>query len=289
MKTSTLLGSIVAMIAAFLIWSSLFTVDETELAAVFELGSIQKYDFEPGLHIMKPFVNNVKKFDKRILTLDDLPQRILIGEKKYVDLDYFVKWRILDVKKFYRAFGVEEQAAARMNAIIKDGLQKELGSRTLREAVSGERAEIMDNINKRANVEMEQFGVKIVDVRIKQIELPKDARESVYDRMRTERLRQAKEYRAEGKKEKQIIEAQADRTVKETIATARQEAEEIKGQGDAVATEVYATAYGKDTNFYEFYRSLQAYQRTFSNKQDVFVMEPDSEFFKYFGNSAGKR
>ena len=288
MKTSTLLASLASLLAAFLVWSAVFTVDETELAAVFKLGSIQTYDYEPGLHWMTPIVNNVKKFDKRILTLDDLPQRILIGEKKYVDLDYFVKWRIIDVKKFYRAFGVEEQAKARMNAIIKDGLQKELGSRTLREAVSGERAEIMDNINKRANIEMEQFGIKIVDVRIKQIELPKDARESVYDRMRTERLRQAKEYRAQGQKQKQIIVAQADRTVKETIATARQEAEEIKGQGDAVATEIYATAYGKDASFYEFYRSLQAYQNTFSSKQDIFVMEPDSEFFKYFGSSSVK-
>jgi len=287
MKTSTLV-ILAAFLGLFGIgYLSAFTVTETQWAAVFRLGKIERYDYKPGLHFMTPFVNKVQKFDKRVLTLDDRPQKILMGDKKYVDLDYFVKWRITDVKKFYRAFGVQQQAVARMNAIIKDGLQKELGTRTLREAISGERAEIMNNISDRANSEMGQFGIKILDVRIKQIELPGKAQESVFGRMRTERLRQAKDYRAQGAKVKQIIVAQADRTVKETIAKGQQEAEEIKGQGDAIATEIYATAYGKDVKFYEFYRSLVAYRKVFNSKQDVFVMEPDSEFFRYFGSTQG--
>jgi len=289
MKTSSLLALIIGLALIIVGWSSAFIVTETEHAAVFRLGKIERYDYKPGLHFMVPFVNKVRKFDKRVLTLDERPQRILIGEKKYVDMDYFVKWQIIDVKKFYRAFGVKEQAALRMMAIMKDGLQKELGSRTLREAVSGERAEIMTSISERANTEMIKFGIKILDVRIKQIELPDRARESVFDRMKTERLRQAKDYRAQGEKIKQIIIAKADRTVKESIAKGRQEAEQIKGQGDAIATEIYATAYGKDKDFYAFYRSLQAYQKTFSSKNDVLVLEPDSEFFKYFGSSSGIR
>ena len=289
MKTSSLLALILGLAVIVVGWSSAFIVTETEHAAVFRLGKIERYDYKPGLHFMIPFVNKVRKFDKRVLTLDERPQRILIGEKKYVDLDYFVKWKIVDVKKFYRAFGVKEQATLRMMAIMKDGLQKEMGSRTLREAVSGERAEIMSSISQRANTEMQKFGIKIVDVRIKQIELPDSARESVFGRMKTERLRQAKDYRAQGEKIKQIIIAKADRTVKETIAKGRQLAEEIKGQGDAIATEIYASAYGKDKDFYAFYRSLQAYQKTFNSKNDVLVLEPDSEFFKYFGTSSGSR
>ncbi len=289
MKTSTIAISVVLLVALLVGWQSAFTVSEVELAAVFRFSKIERYDYEPGLHFMVPFINKVKKFDKRILTLDERPQRILIGEKKYVDLDYFVKWKIIEVKKFYRAFGVESQAAVRMNAIIKDGLQKELGSRTLREAISGERAEIMANINERADAELTKFGIRVLDVRIKQIELPNKAQESVFDRMRTERLRQAKDYRAQGEKKKQIIVAKADRKVKESIAKGKQDAEVIKGQGDAMATEIYAKAYGKDAKFYEFYRSLEAYRKTFNSKSDVFVLEPDSEFFRYFGSVSGTR
>ncbi|NOY67628.1 MAG: protease modulator HflC [Gammaproteobacteria bacterium] len=289
MKTSTLAILFVLLGASTLVYMSAFTVSETEFAAVDRLGKIERYDYEPGLHFMTPFINKVKKFDNRVLTLDDRPQTILMGDKKYVDLDYFVKWRITEVKKFYRAFGVQQQAISRMNAIIKDGLQKELGTRTLREAISGERAEIMNSISDRANAELGKFGIKIIDVRIKQIELPGKAQESVFGRMRTERLRQAKDYRAQGAKIKQIIVAQADRNVKETIAKGSQEAEEIKGQGDAIATDIYARAYSKDVKFYAFYRSLEAYRKTFSSKQDVFVMEPDSEFFRYFGSASGTR
>jgi len=289
MKTSTLAILFVLFGVLGVGYLSMFTVSETEFAAVDRLGKIERYDYKPGLHFMIPIVNKVKKFDNRVLTLDDRPQTILIGDKKYVDLDYFVKWRIIEVKKFYRAFGVQEQAGIRLNAIVKDGLQKELGTRTLREAISGERAEIMNNITDRANTELGKFGIKILDVRIKQIELPGKAQDSVFGRMRIERLRQAKDYRAQGEKVKQIIVAQADRTVKETIAKGQQEAEEIKGQGDATATEIYAKAYGADKKFYEFYRSLEAYRKTFNSKQDMFVMEPDSEFFRYFGSTDGLR
>ncbi len=277
-------GAIVALGVAL----SAFTVDQRQLALKFQLGKIIRSDFKPGLYFKIPFINNVSKFDKRILTLDSRPEEILTGEKKNVLVDYFVKWRIAEVRDFYRTFGGREaDAEARMAQTIKDGLQSELGDRTIREVVSGDREEIMLTVSSNANEKLKAFGIEVIDVRIKQIELPPKVRESVFLRMSAERERIAKEHRAKGKKESKIIRAKADRKRTEMLAEAKRKAEEIRGAGDALATETYAKAYTADADFYAFYRSLIAYRKAFSDKSDILVIEPDSEFFRYFGK-AGK-
>ncbi|WP_297529540.1 protease modulator HflC [Thiohalobacter sp.] len=266
-------------------WMSVFTVDERERAILFHLGQIVRSDFEPGLHFMIPVYHNVRKFDRRILTLDAKPEQILTGEKKNVLVDYFAKWRITDVEAFYRSFGGREiDAASRMAQIIKDGLQSELGDRTIRAVVSGERKEIMEGVAQRANDKMRDFGIQIVDFRIKQIELPSNVAGAVFERMRAERERIAKEHRALGEKAARIIRARADRARTEILAEARRKSDEIRGAGEAQATEIYAKAYDRDREFYDFYRSLQAYRTAFRSSDDLLVLEPDSEFFRYFGS-----
>lgn len=292
MSRSAIAGIIAALLALWIGSMSMFTVSETQLAILLRLGKIVRADYKPGLHFMVPFVNSVRKFDKRILTLDASPEQVLTGEKKNVMVDYYVKWRIQNVEAYYLAYGgLEKRARDRLSDIIKDGLQSEFDKRTIRQVVSDDRAEIMHSLAARANSEMGKFGIQIVDVRIKQIELPPGVRRSVFERMRTERDRIAKEHRAKGRRAAKIIEAQANRKRTEMLAEARRKAEAIKGAGDALATEVYAKAYGQDPEFYEFYRSLMAYRDAFDNKHDVLVLQPDSEFFKYFNSTtpaAGK-
>lgn len=286
MGTNKMVVIITVVVVALGVMLSAFTVDQRELAIKFQLGKIIRSDFEPGLHFKIPFVNNVSKFDKRILTLDARPEEILTGEKKNVLVDYFVKWRISEVRDFYRTFGGRESdAEARMSQTIKDGLQSELGDRTIREVVSGEREQIMLTVSNNANDKLKAFGIEVIDVRIKQIELPPKVRESVFLRMSAERERIAKEHRARGQKESKIIRAKADRKRTEMLAAAKRQAEEIRGAGDALATETYAQAYSADADFYAFYRSLIAYRKSFSDKSDVLVLEPDSEFFRYFGKA----
>lgn len=290
MPAARMFGVFAIAAISLLVWLSVFIVDEREKAMLFRLGEIVRSDYEPGVHFMLPFINNVKKFDKRILTLDSKPEQILTGEKKNVMVDYFVKWRISNVEDFYRSFGGRERdASVRMAQIIKNALQAELGNRTIKEVVSGEREEIMSNVTTNADNKVKEFGIEIVDVRVKQIELPVNVRESVFERMRVERDRIAKEFRAEGEKDSKIIHAKADRRRTEMLAGAKREAEEIRGAGDAIATETYAKAYGKDAEFYKFYRSLLAYRSTFNSKDDILVLEPDSEFFQYFNGSQLKR
>lgn len=287
MRFPLLILVIILVVAGYL---SMFTVDEREKAILFRLGEIVRSDFEPGLHFKLPIVNNVRKFDSRILTLDSRPEQILTGEKKNVLVDYFVKWRISKVEDYYRSFGGREsEAVSRMAQTIKDGLQAELGNRTIREVVSGERTEIMENVATKADAKMKQFGIDIIDVRIKQIELPPNVASSVFDRMSAERQRIAKEHRAEGEKAARIIRARAERQRTELLAEARRKAEEIRGAGDAKATEIYADAYTRDADFYDFYRSMQAYRESFNSKQDIMLLEPDSEFFDYFSKSGKGR
>jgi membrane protease subunit HflC len=288
MSKGNTLSMIILGAIAILLYLSTFIVDQRERAILLQLGQIVEKEFEPGLHFKWPFYQNVQKFDSRILTLDSRPELILTGEKKNVLVDYFVKWRISKVEDYYRTFGGREfDAMSRMAQTVKDGLQAEFGNRTIREVVSGERAEIMQKVGQNVDEKVGKFGIEIIDVRIKQIELPPNVRESVFQRMRVERERIAKEHRALGQKASLIIRAKADRARTELLATAMQNAEKIRGAGDAQSTEIYADAYSKEPQFYEFYRSLEAYRKTFNTKQDVFVMEPDSEFFKYFGNVQG--
>ena len=270
--------------------TSFFIVDERQLAIRFQLGEIIDSDYAPGLHWMKPlFVNNVRKFDRRILTLDTRPERFLTGEKKNVSVDFFIKWRIRDAALYYTSFaGDERQAGLRLLQIIKNGLQLEFDKRTIKQVVSDDRAQMMEDLTRGSNSEVNQFGIEIVDVRIKQIELPDDVQNSVFQRMRAERERIAKEHRAEGQKVAKGIQAVAERDRTIILAEARRDAEKTRGEGDARATEIFGKAYGKDPEFYEFYRSMNAYREALSSKQDVLVLQPDSEFFKFFNSSTGK-
>lgn len=270
--------------------SSIFIVDEREVALKFRLGEIVHSEYEPGLHFKAPWpINNVRKFDKRILTLDTKPERFLTGEKKNVNVDFFVKWRILEPEIFYTAFmGDERQAGTRLRQIINNGLQLEFENRTIRQVVSEDRSVMMDSLTRKGNEEVRQFGIEIVDVRIKQIELPVEVKNSVFDRMRAERERIAKELRAQGQEAGKGIRAIAERDRTVILAEAQRDAETTRGEGDAKATEVYANAYGQDEEFYEFYRSMNAYRAALAGRQDVLVLQPDSEFFKYFGSNAGR-
>jgi membrane protease subunit HflC len=283
--------AVVLVIGLFVAWTSFFVIDERQLAIKFQLGEIIGSEFEPGLHFMKPlFINNVRKFDKRLLTLDTRPERFLTGEKKNVTVDFFVKWRIKDPATYYTAFGGDErQAALRLLQIINNSLQLEFDHRTIKQLVSSERSELMDSLTTKGNEEVAQFGVEIVDVRIKQIELPEDVRNSVFERMRAERERIAREHRAQGEETAKGIRAVAERERTVILAEAQRDAETIRGEGDAHATDVYAQAYSQDPGFYQFYRSMNAYRETLNSKQDVLVLQPDSEFFRFFDSDTGKQ
>jgi len=277
------LGGILLGAAVVIASFALFTVTEREKAVMFQLGEIVKTDFEPGLHVQTPFVNNVRKFDARIQTLDADPERYLTGEKKNLIVDSFVKWRIKDVSNYYTATGGDAMRAnLRLSQITKDGLRAEFAKRTIKEAVSGERLEIMNIITAQANEQAEAFGIEIVDVRIKRIDFPADISDSVYRRMRSERERVAKDLRSRGAESAEKIRAEADRERTVLLADAYRDAEKLRGEGDAAATGIYAKAYGKDVEFYSLYRSLNAYKSTFADKGDILVIEPNSEFFKYF-------
>lgn len=265
---------------------SMFTVAEWEKAVMFRLGEIRRADFEPGLHFKIPFINNVRKYDSRLLTQDVEPERFLTAEKKNVIVDSFVMWRIFDVKRYYKAVaGDERNARLRLEQIIKDGMRGEFSKRTINEVVSGERDAIMVDLTEAANLQAQQIGIEIADVRIKRIDLPAEVSDSVYRRMQAERTRVAKEFRSRGFEEAEKIKANADRQRRVLIAEAYRESEEIRGAGDAKAAEIYAGAYGKDREFYSFYRSLKAYQEAFRGGSDMLLLEPDSEFFDYFNRA----
>ncbi len=269
---------------------SLFTVKETEKAILFRLGEIVRTDFEPGLHFKVPFVNNVRTFEARIMTLDAQSERFLTSEKKNVIVDAFVKWRIDDVAKFYRAVGgIEQQGAVRLTQIIKDSLRGEFGKRTIQEVVSGERAMIMDVVTVNASRQAEEFGIEIVDVRLKRIDLPDEVSESVYRRMEAERERVAREFRSEGAEAAERIRADADRRRTEIRADAYRDAERIRGEGDGQAAEIYAKAFDKNKEFYSFYRSLEAYRNTFQDPSALLVLDPNADFFKYFKDAEAGR
>ena len=271
--------------AVVVVWAATFYVRQTETAIVFQLGDIRRADLEPGLHFQMPFINNVQKFDKKVLALDTKPELFLTSEKKNVSVDFFVRWRIQNVSQYYRATqGDRDRAEGRLAQIVKDELKNQFGVRTIQEAISGERSQIMDVLQVQSNKLAGELGIRVVDVRISRIELPDEVSNSVYRRMRAERSRTAKDFRARGQETAERIRAHADRQRTEIQAEAYRDAEKIRGEGDARATEVYAKAYSKDPEFYSFTRSLNAYTSTFQDKGDVLVVEPDSEFFQYFKN-----
>ncbi len=284
------LGLLIVLGLAIIVGSqSLFIVKETETALTLQFGQIVDSDIPAGLHIKTPFLQNVKKFDARILTLDAQPARFLTAGKKYVIVDAFVKWRIKDVLKYYKATsGDRFEASNRLADLANKGLRNEFGVRSLHEVVSGERDQLMTKLTADLNKEtQENFGIEILDVRVKAIDLPEELSNDVYRRMRAERDREAKEIRSEGNELAEGIRAEADRNKTVTLANAYRESEQIKGEGDATAANIYAKAYSKDSEFYAFTRSLKAYTETFRN-QDVLLLKPDSDFFRYMKDSKGK-
>lgn len=271
--------------------SSMFEVNETEYAIKFQLGRIVRADYEPGLHFKVPFINNIRKFDRRILTLDTPSELMLTSEQKFVNVDSFVKWRINDVSKFYISTqGNEQRALSRLEQIIKDRIRAQIASRTLVEVVSQERVNIMRDIKQAANnATSDEFGIEVIDVRIKSIELPDDVRESVFRRMATDRQKEANLLRFQGREEAERIRANADREVQILLAEAQRDGQVTRGAGDAKSTEIYANAYKKNEEFFAFYRSLRAYENAFDGNQDVLVLDPSSSFFDYFGSDDGRK
>ncbi|ABE49854.1 MULTISPECIES: protease modulator HflC [Methylobacillus] len=283
------LGTVLlGLIAALLLLSlSAFSVDQREYALVFRLGEIVAVKKEPGLYFKVPLVDNVRYFDKRILTLNWVePDRFLTSEKKNVLVDSFIKWRIIDPAKYYVSVkGDELQAERRLSQTVNDGLRAEFGKRTIHEVVSGERSKIMEILRQRADRDSRQMGIQVLDVRLRRVDLPQEVSESVYQRMEAERKRVANELRSRGAGEAEKIRADADKQREVIIAEAFSQAQKIKGEGDAKAAEIYSQAYSKNPEFYAFYRSLDAYRNSFNSKSDVMVLDPSSDFFKYMRNS----
>ena len=296
---------VLIVVVAVIGYASLFTVNERELAIKFRLGEIVKSDYEPGLYTQIPFVNNVVKFEKRILTLDTRPTEYLTKEKKRLVVDFFAKWRINNVEKFYRTMSGGDMNIARQRIynIINNGLKSQFSQYNLTELVSGQRlvalkegskeqqdlrAHVMSTITAQANDQVEKYGISIVDIRIKRIDLTEKISNDVFRRMKSERQQFAADIRSRGKEEAEKRRADADRQRTIILANAYKNAQKLRGEGDAKAAEIYADAYSKDREFYSFYRSLDAYKKSFAGKDDILVIEPDSEFFDYFKNTKPK-
>ncbi|MET0026628.1 MAG: protease modulator HflC [Candidatus Thiodiazotropha sp.] len=288
MKMSKIFVPVLA-VAALLVYSFTFVVNQWEVALKLRLGEIVATDYEPGLHVLVPIFNNVRTFDARIQTMDSRPERFLTAEKKDVIVDYFAKWRISNVAQYYRSTGGSIDKTARLlQERINTSLRNEFGKRTVQEVISGERTEIMETLTKDSDAQAAELGVEILDVRVKQIDLPPEVSESVYQRMRAERERVARDLRAKGAEAAERIRANADRERVVIIADAYRGAEQLRGEGDGKAAEIYANAYKQDSEFYAFYRSLNAYKNSFQGNSDMLVIEPDSDFFRYLKDSSGK-
>lgn len=266
-----------------LVYKSAYTVNATQYAILMALGKFEKSDIKPGLHWMIPFYNVVYKYDKRLQSYDAPKQRYLTEDKQPLDVDYYVKWRITNVETFYKKMQGSVYAAQRtFDSIINKGLLDAFGKRTMWELISDERADVMTEITKEADKKINPFGIKIVDVRVKRIEMPDKIRNQVFEQMITERKKEAAKYRAEGVGKATQIKAEADKSSKILLAKAYEDAQRIRGAGDAKAAQIYAQAYGKNPEFFSFYRSLQAYRDSLGSKGQIMVLQPDSDFFKYF-------
>ena len=278
-----------AVFITIVAYFSVYRVEQWQQAILFQFREIKETNIGPGLHLMIPLVNTVQKFETRLLNLDKEAQRFLTAEKKDVLVDYFIKWRISNVKEFYTATkGEINTANSLLEQRINRALRDEFGARTVQQVVAGERTEILNIVTQTTSNLQDELGITVVDVRTKRIDLPEEVSSSVYARMRAERERVAKDFRARGSEAAERIRANADREREIILATAYRDAETIRGEGDAQATEIYAAAYGKNQEFYALYRSLNAYQNSFSEGNNILLLEPDSDFFKYFNNPRGK-
>lgn len=268
---------------------SAFTVNERELAIKLQVGEVVESNYEPGLHFKIPVIQNVRKFPKRILTIQDQPERIFTAERLALQVDFFVKWRIVDAVQFYTSTGgVQIIANDRLSEIIKNAIVTEFGKRSVSEAISVERAELMRDMLQTATTTAQGLGVELIDVRVKQVEFPDDVRNSVYQQMREERKRVAAERRAEGQEIAEQRKSAADRERTVILAEAYRDSQKIRGAGDASAAETYAQAYEQDEEFYSFYRSIDAYRKSMGKSGDILVLSPDSDFFRYLNNSRGE-
>jgi len=277
---------VILLVALVVLSSSMYTVDQRQNAMVFQLGEVVSVKTKPGLYFKLPMVQNIRYFDTRILTLDaGDPERFITSEKKNVLVDSFIKWRVIDAKQYYVSVGGDEtRAEIRLNQTVNDGLRAEFGKRTINDVVSGRREDIMKIIRAKADQDARKIGVQVVDVRIKRVDLPETVSENVYGRMQAERKQVANELRSTGAAEAEKIKADADKQKDVIVAEAYRDAQSVKGLGDAKASALYAAAYGKNPEFYAFYRSMQAYRESFKSKSDVIVLDPSADFFKYMKN-----
>jgi membrane protease subunit HflC len=290
MNNKSYLPLLILGAAAMLLSMAAFTVRETELAMKLRFGEIVRYDYKPGLHFLTPFINNVIKFDRRILTEDYPAEQFLTSEGKILRINFFVKWRISDVSRFYQSTsgGSEEVANRRLGEIVKDGIKSVIARRTIQQVVAADRSEFLGEVLKIAGSNVNNLGITLVDVRVKSIELPEEVSESVFNRMRQDFARQATQLRAEGSAVSERTRAEADRQRTEILAEAYRQAEITRGEGDAAAADIYSEAFGRNAEFFAFYRSMQAFRRSLGKQGDVLVMAPEGEFFKYFDQSGGR-
>ncbi|AFN79201.1 protease modulator HflC [Stutzerimonas nitrititolerans] len=290
MSNKSLTALIVGVVLAIVLWNSFYIVSQTERAVMLRFGRIVEPDVKPGLHMKIPYVNSVRKFDARLMTLDSTTSRFLTLEKKALMVDSYAKWRVDDAERFYTATsGMKQIADERLARRLEAALRDQFGKRTLHESVSGQRDELMAQVTNTLNrAAQQELGIEVVDVRVKGIDLPREVNRSVFERMSSEREREAREHRAKGKELAEGIRADADRQRRVLLAEAFREAEELRGDGDAQAAAIYAAAYGQDQEFYAFHRSLQAYRESFANKEDVLVLDPKSDFFRYLESSTAQ-
>ena len=275
-------------LTALLVGMSVFTVDEREHAVKFQLGEIVRSDYMPGLHFKWPFLQRVYKFPNTILNFEDSEERFLTGEQKNLLVDYFVTWRVVDPEQYYVSVQGDEAAAVlRLAAVVREGIKAAVSRRDLQEVVAADRSELMNEMLVELRSKSPEFGIEVVDVRLKRIDLENEVSESVYERMRAERRLDAEAIRAQGNREAEQIRASADREQTIILSNARRDAETIRGEGDAMASQIYANAYSADRDFYSFYRSMQAYRESIGGPGDVLVLQPDSEFFRYLQNQFG--
>jgi membrane protease subunit HflC len=287
MSGKNMMWVILAVIVVTVGSSAVYYVDEREKAIVFQFGEIVRSNDKPGLHFKAPLINNVKYFDARVQTMDSDPELYLTREKKNLVVDSFVKWRITNAANYYtRLGGLASNARNRLAQRVNDALRSEFGNRSVQQVISGDRVEIMDVVRELTNEETASLGIEVLDVRLKRVDLDPDISERVYQRMEAERSRVAKDLRARGAEAAERIRADADRERAIILAEAEQKAQEVKGQGDAEATAIYADAFNRDREFYRMYRSLNAYRKTFATPDNLLVIEPDSEFFRYFNQAS---
>ena len=288
--------ALIIVALGLLIFGSLFVVEEGNRAIVIQFGKVQRDSetgdttvFEPGLHWKLPFFDRVVRLDARIQTLDEVPDRFVTAEKKDLIVDLYVKWKIEDFAKYYLATGgIKAGAEILLQQKVNNALRSEFGTRTIQQIVSGERSELMDEAMAQASTSSDELGIEIIDVRVKQINLPLEVRNFIFQRMRTEREAVAREHRSEGKEKAEFIKADIDAKITVMLADAERNLRKLQGEGEAQAAQIYAETYTKDADFYRFLRSMDAYRKSFSSKQDVLVVEPDSDFFRYMKNPSGK-